>query len=183
LARSDGATRGVRKGCLLQLVVLLAIPVLLWKVYAYSWRLSHAPAGLGIWLILSADEESWGFGPGGNETGLIVYKLSETAAERVAAGGVSYLAELGGRYSGWKTTPIEHDRRWLPHPEWRKPVPDRASIVHFLDQYGFGIKVDQQVSAMIDAALSSHGSYYAYGRTGLVIVIPNTQRAIYAYAG
>jgi hypothetical protein len=175
------------------LAVMLAVMVPGWQALQYWWRLGLAPAGLDIWLVLYSQEETWGFGPGGNETGVIVYKLPEAAATRVAAGGAPYLTTLSnasesagrGRYQNWRATPISGDEQWLYGDTGaRRRAGYRASIDDFLDRYGFRIEIDAAAKALIDEALSSSGSYYAYGAGGsLVIVAPRVRRVILAYAG
>jgi len=57
-------------------------------------QLSFAPKGLGVSKILYVAEESSGFGPGGNETGVIVYELPENAATEIEKNGVAYLEKI-----------------------------------------------------------------------------------------
>jgi hypothetical protein len=57
------------------------------------------------------------------------------------------------------------------------------TISDYLNRYGFGIDVDPTVEALVDHAISKPGSFYSYGRIGVVIVIPRAKRSIFAYAG
>lgn len=59
------------------IALLLAGPVSAFKIYERSFMLSIVPDALGVNSILYREEESWGFGPGGNEAGIRVYPLAE----------------------------------------------------------------------------------------------------------
>lgn len=179
---------------LLALFVSVVVLVTGGQAPKYIWHLGFVPAGLNVGLILYTKEDAWGFGPGGNETGVIVYELPEHAADRVAAGGGKYLAELSnadgsgsrGHYRNWRTTPIAGEETWLHRDGTGKPwhAGHRPSIADYLNKYGFGIQIDADIPALIDDALWSPGNYYAYGPGGgLIIVAPNLRRIIYAYAG
>jgi hypothetical protein len=129
--------------------------------------------------------------PGDNETGLIVYELALSTAQVLEKRGIEYLRTLPpnagddrdwrGRYEEWRPTPLS-DPHWL-----KDPISDAAfSTAHvrsYLYKYGFGIDVDSDIEALIDEAIAKPGSYYAYGRLGVLIVIPSKLRVVYAYAG
>ncbi len=150
-------------------------------------RYSYVPEGLGVNKILFAAEDSWGFGPGGNETGVIVYELPEGVAEEIRHGGTDYLAKLPprsgsnhdwhGRFERWQSTPITSDRAWFAEKD------ASPRIANYLNQYGFGIPIDVQIERDIDDVISKQGSYFAYGRIGMLIVIPEIHRVVFAYAG
>jgi hypothetical protein len=36
---------------------------------------------------------------------------------------------------------------------------------------------------LVNEAILNPGSYYPFGRTGLIILIPSARRIVYAYAG
>lgn len=86
-------------GCLGVLVLLIAGGYGAFKLYEHNFRVAHAPAELEVTGINYAEEEAWGFGPGGNETGVIVYGLSESIAQKIATRGspsfTSRVASLG----------------------------------------------------------------------------------------
>jgi len=52
-----------------------------------------------------------------------------------------------------------------------------------LNRYGFGISIDAQIEQEINQAISKPGSFAAYGRTGILIVIPGIRRVVYAHNG
>lgn len=125
-------------------------------------RLSFTPEGMGIRKVLYTEEESWGFGPGGNETGVIVYELPEAAAQEVSKHGLSYLKNLpAGQYDEWRSTPAPFD---------------------FNGRDAFEISLDPKVEKMISEALSRPGSFVGNGRSGHAIVIPASHTLVYAYS-
>lgn len=160
----------------------------LFKSWEKDYQLSFVPMGLATSKVLYVNEESWGFGPGGNETGVIVYELPEGVSKEMQQDGIDYLARLPrqkkadrdwrGVYEHWQSTPILVEgtdssmNRTMFH-----------NIESYLDRYGFGIEIDPQIKQEINHALSTPGSFAAYGRIGLIIVIPKVNRVVYVYNG
>jgi hypothetical protein len=153
----------------------------------HAHRLSHVPPALGVWQVVYAEEEAWGFGPGGNEAGFIAYRLPGGAARAIAAGGVDYLERMPppeasrrwrGRYSDWRATPLAPDRRWPPDP-----TTGRHEILQYVCAYGFCIDADRDQLRAAAEAVNTPGSYYAYGRIGMIVVSPRTRRVYYLYNG
>lgn len=153
-------------------------------------QLSFPPNGLGVSKVLYATEESWGFGPGGNETGVIVYELPESAAGEIEKNGIAYLEKL----SQHRTSSANNDwhgvyRHWMPTPILLEGSDNNTNktlsydIDEYLNRYGFGININPQVRREINDAISNSGSFAAYGRIGLVIIIPKSRKVIYAYNG
>lgn len=158
------------------------------KSWDLSRQLRHVPIDFGVSKVIWSAEDSWGAGPGGNETGVIVYELEAAQVEKILRGGVTYLNSMPqqpgdsrdwyGRYGEWGSTPVllEGDdgtpRRTQDH-----------EIAHYLDRYGFGIPLDPKIEQEINAALSNAGSYFAYGRIGFILVMPKSNRVVYAYNG
>lgn len=165
------------------------------KGCAYNHHLGLIPKGMGVWLVTYTLEESWGFGPGGNETGVIAYALPEGTAERIEEGGIPYLATLKpevmpnsrnrwrGIYEEWKATPM--DAKWVNGKANLEYVggQDISGIELYLNQYGFGINVDSDVINEINTAIRNPGSFYAYGRTGIIIVAPKVHKVFFVYSG
>lgn len=143
---------------------------------------------MNISSILYVSEEAWGFGPGANETGIIVYKMPEVVAHELETSGLAYLQALPknpgrgwqGRYSQWRLTPVVNDGRWPSARErgdWVSP-----GIGDYIFKYVY-TPLDAEVEQMVNEAIFSGGSYYAYGRIGMIILIPHTRRIVYAYNG
>lgn len=180
-------------GCLLPLLLIFAGGYGFWKFAEYRRLMSLPPADIGVAGLLYHTEKSWGMPllamPGDNETGFVVYALSDAAGAQIKAEGVAFFSrpenvaqrvDYQRAYDKWRETPIEIDRDWASDaPKDRPP-----NINDFLDKYGFAIPVDSKLVAQVNDAISKPGSYYAYGRGGgLVIVIPQTKRVIFTYAG
>jgi hypothetical protein len=177
--------------------LIIAIPWGGCQLNLHYHRLSFVPEAMGVSHILYAAEQSWGFGPGGNETGIIVYEMPKAVAEQLEARGLAYLQSLPqqpggdwhGRYDNWRPTPVVRDRRWPKGgtgdrvsveggPSWISP-----GIGDYMFFYGFEIPLDLGVERMVNEAIFTSGGYYAYGRIGMIILIPAAQRIVYAYNG
>ena len=171
-------------------LVLLGELLLGWiKTYEDAFFLSFVPDALQVSSVAYQLEESWGFGPGGNEAGIRLYPLPAKVAEQIAAGGVSFLNTMPpnqqqderrwrGYYSDWQETPIRSSEHWQP-----KPATGRLDIYDYVCAYGFCIDIEPEVVKQVDAILNRPGSYYAYGRIGVLIVCPAEQVVIYAFNG
>ena len=82
------------------------------KIWEKQAQLNNVPKAFGVSKIIYKAEESWGFGPGGNETGLIVYELPQSTATRVIEDGVSFLEgtrQSAGFGEDWRG----HYETWL----------------------------------------------------------------------
>jgi hypothetical protein len=158
------------------------------KLLERSHHLSFVPEGLSVSTILYTKEQSWGFGPGGNETGLIVYELPDSIAKEIQKVGLGYFTNLPqkkgdssdsrGRYETWQSTPI-----LLKGSGSGAVTTNSYEIANFLNRYGFGISIDSQIEQEVNRAISTPGSFYANGRIGILIVIPDIRRVVYAYNG
>jgi hypothetical protein len=176
--------------------VLIALISFAWfKFSEWKYHLSVVPDALNVSTILYSNEESWGFGPGGNETGIIVYELPDGIAREIQKAGIEYFAKLpqkteNGRnwhlvYRKWQNTPMQLDLNWADPEIDGKTIstPPTQKIENYLNVYGFGIPIDSSIKDEINKAISEPGSYFAYGRIGVLIVVPNARRVIYAYNG
>ena len=65
-----------------------------WKNWERESRLSHVPEDLSVSKILYVEEAVYGFGPGGNENGVIMYELSDEVANQVKREGINYFNKL-----------------------------------------------------------------------------------------
>ena len=165
------------------------------KLYMHRYHLSLVPSCLNVSRVLYVRESLWGIGPGGNETGVLVFGLPEDFVVTVKTGRIGFLRQAcsksamsrktGGRFTEWKATPMVAEIQWLVRESTSRGASASGSprIANFLDQYGFGISIDEEIQEMSDKALSEPGNYYHSGRTSLLIVIPDKRRVVYAYAG
>lgn len=60
---------------------------------------------------------------------------------------------------------------------------ENPSILNYMNAYGFGIRISPEIKKLTDDAITKSGNYYAYGRIGIIIVIPAEKRVVYAYNG
>lgn len=147
--------------------------------------------------ILYVAEEAWGFGPGGNETGIILYAMPEGTRQRIETGGIAWLnglrgggPEWHGFYRDWHATPFDAFDPDTPgaFDIWALEARDEScghggGIAGYMFRYGFCIPFDREVEALANRALSKAGSYYAFGRIGMLLLIPSENRIIYAFNG
>jgi hypothetical protein len=166
--------------------------VVSFKLYERQFRLGHVPGGLNASTVLYAAEQSWGLPffllPGDNETGLIVYELPDGTAKEIQKIGIDYFTKMPqkagdsrdwhGRYETWQSTPI-----LLEGSDSGTNTTNSSEIANYLNRYGFGISIDSQIEQEINKAISKPGSFAAYGRNGVLIVIPDIRRVVYAYRG
>jgi len=136
-------------------------------------------------------------GPGGNETGIIVYRMNRGSADRIRAGGIAWLEDeatgsheplrrsamdrrLRRTYSNWQTTPMADI--WTGHGEHscgREP-----GLGVYVDYADFRCRVDPDVIARANRVLRTPGAFVARARGGrIVIVAPAERLVIVAYNG
>jgi hypothetical protein len=173
---------------------------LAWKGFAYRHHLRFVPEAMNVWWVQYVSEEAWGFGPGGNETGIIVYDMPEKVRQELEEKGPTWLEALPrnswdgwqGGYSDWHSTPIPKTHSWADPAACPPKTSDRylgfypngcPSISGYMGAYGFAISFDRDVEDMVNEALFSPGAYYAFGRIGILILIPAHDRIVYVYNG
>jgi len=153
-------------------------------------HLRMVPAGLGISQVIYAREESWGFGPGGNETGLIVFELPVEVASNLERQGIRFLDqympdEVAVRRSSSSHIPF----RWKGTPVPVEGSDDDANstlsydIGKYLNRYGFGLSIDKEVARDINHALSSQGNFVDDDGRRLIILMPKAAELVVAYRG
>ena len=180
------------------LLALIALTMMLgaawYALVLRAHRLRFVPPALEVQRILYAAEESWGWGPGGNETGIIVYAMPDAAREKIEAGGIPWLNGLLGRaqdwrsvYRDWQATPFD-----LAAAKLEGRLGDEMThglcgmgdgIAVYMFRYGFCIPFAPEIEALADRALTQSGNFYAHGQRGMLILIPSERRIVYAYNG
>jgi hypothetical protein len=149
-------------------------------------RLRVVPAGLGVTRVLYGKEESWGLGPGGHETGVIVYSLPDEMAAKIQTEGIRCLAELSGKSAGkpewwqhgsWLATPVQLEGRDSKSDE----VIKSHEIENHLYRWGFGIDIDPTVRRQINDSISKGGSFLLQTGSRTLLVAPSLQRVFYIY--
>ena len=156
-----------------------------YRLFERQWWLSKMPPNLGVDRVLYSASDSWGFGPGGNETGVALYELPQDVAVSIIAGGIDHVLGVDGSRLTWNDTPLTGPSEWF---EGEGALPQTGPVPvprlhNYLNQYGFGIPVDPAVTSLIDRALSEPGNKFAFTRTGVLLVMPKVGRVAYAYAG
>ncbi|MDR0665262.1 MAG: hypothetical protein LBF86_07065 [Helicobacteraceae bacterium] len=155
-----------------------------------AFKLSVVPDALHVTDISYSKEESWGFGPGGNETGVRAFPLPKQVADEIERRGIEFFNNMPpnknqrdrdwrGKYEIWRQTPISptSDFSWKVNEEGRLDIDD------YLGVYGFRIYIDPAIVKEANEIINSEGSYYAYGRIGLIIVCPAKRLVLYLYNG
>ncbi len=174
---------------LLLLFLCIAAPFVAFKSYERDFMLSVVPDALHVNSISYSEEESWGFGPGGNEAGIRVYALPPQIADAIAQSGIEFFNNLPpnknqqsrewrGRYEKWSQTPISANDHWKPNERT-----GGLDIYDYICAYGFCIEIDEAVRTQAMEIVNSKGNYYAYGRIGLIVVSPSKKLVLYMYNG
>lgn len=165
-----------------------------WYLVNRSRHLSFVPPAMGVRTVLYVEEEAWGFGPGGNETGIIVYRMPASTRERILSEGIEWLNGLPGGghrwrgvYRDWHSTPFDPDVDGA-FDIWTMEKRDEScghggGIAAYMFAYGFCIPFDPHYESLANEALSSSGGFYAFGRIGMLLLIPSQDLIIYAYNG
>lgn len=159
------------------LLPCLFFAVALWaalrSIESRHWLL-RLPQQLGVEKILYTETNSWGFGPGGNETGVVLYELPSHVSDKTPSVLAPQLR--------WEKTPLQGHREWI-EGEGASRTEAGPLLNNYLNQYGFSIPVKPEVVSEIDRSVSAPGSWYAYTRNGVILVMPLISRVAYVYAG
>lgn len=184
------------------LIVVLGVgfvvaPYMAFKFEERRWILAHVPQPLDVAEIEFRVEELYGTGfmPGDNETGFVVYRLTDASALWARDQGRRLGEALEGTEGTWLVTPVD-DRsteqavsQW--HPYDNPPVRgaeriarDPPNVSEFLGKYGFEISIDARFEREANEAIQSGGSLYHYGPGGSVTIVdPNKGKVYFFYAG
>lgn len=173
---------------LVLLAALILTPIVTWKFYERQFMLEAVPQALGVRTVSYQLEESWGFGPGGNEAGIRFYPLPEDIATAIEKEGVKYLDRLPqntdqerrrwrGRYEQWNETPIKGEH-------WQiNAATGLLNVTDYICAYGFCIDIPPERLRQANEIVSKPGSYYANGRIGIIVVSPKQRLVLYFYNG
>jgi len=173
---------------LLLVATLVLAPTCAWKYQERANLLQFVPDALAVRTIDYRNEESWGFGPGGNEAGIRFYALPEDVSRQAAAQGLPYFEKLPanqdqasrdwrGRYDDWRETPIRGD-------DWKvDPATGLANVLDYICAYGFCIDIPPDRLAQANDIVNKPGSFYARGRIGMIVVSPARKAVLYFYNG
>lgn len=165
-------------------IMVVASPYIAYKTMIYSHYKSYLPPDMGVWKQLYSKNESWGFGPGGNETGLIEFELPSRVSESITKEGTDYLKRLKsgkGCSDEWQETPNIGQNWYKTDNTNNSTIPE---IQNYLYRYGFYIPIDKEIINEVNQTISKPGSYLSYCQGGgVIIVMPKIQKIIFAYSG
>ena len=175
------------------LVLTIAVVGFSVKSCERRWQMGHVPVALNISKIIYSKEESWRFGPGGNESAVVVCKLPEEMITTVRRQGIIFVSATNSQindgpdsyrrvYSNWKTTPVDTNSVWGCEPV-ECSLPRKINVENFLGRYGFGVKLPSQILTEINKVMSTPGSYYGTGRIGTLIIAPDFGKAYFVFSG
>ncbi len=167
-------------------VAVFFAPYLAFKAWELPRLLDRVPEPLeAIWIEYRL-EESWGFGPGGNETGFAIYLLTPASAQWARSKGARLDEHFAAKDGAWWQTPIDD---FAEHDLWHR-YDDNSIASHppdireFLDRYGFSIPVAGDRVDQANRVIRNPGSFYSYGRGGsLTVIDPAGGKVYFAYAG
>jgi hypothetical protein len=185
-----------RKRFLLGLGVF-ATAFLAWKALVYRDHLRNVPEAMNVWWVRHAWEQSRGIGPGGSYTGSIVYDMPTAVKTELREKGLAWLNALPrnswqnmqGSYDSWRSTPVPTTYSWADPAACPPTASDRYRLIYpkgcpsisgFMDDYGL-LAFDRDVEVMVNEALFSPGAYYAFGRWGILVLIPARERIVYVF--
>ncbi|WSH19088.1 hypothetical protein U8Q07_15105 [Rhizobium ruizarguesonis] len=176
----------------------IALPCVAIKIDERNYVLARVPEPLEVAEIEYRLEESWGVGfmPGDNETGFVVYRLTDDSADWARKQGSQLGNMLEGEKGAWRETPVD-DRsdetaisRWHHYdrdPDMmtvERPKHHPPTIFEYLEKYGFTISIEQGRDHEANQSILSSGSFYSYGEGGSVTIIdPGRGKVYFAYAG
>lgn len=170
------------------------VALVIWAGYialSHAFYHSRMPEHAGVGRILYKRVQTFGFGPGGNETGLVVFRMSASAARRLQADPDAFLqkvSEFGRgrchRFTNWTETPFvpQDDYRW-GEASTGVPPGSPATIQEFTNQFGFGIRFKSRYVRMLNEAFAEPGSYMSSGRCAWVVLMPEQRAAAYIIVG
>ncbi|KCZ49925.1 MULTISPECIES: hypothetical protein [unclassified Hyphomonas] len=171
--------------------VVLAVLVI-WAGYtALSNAFYHGrmPEHAGVGRILYKRVESFGFGPGGNETGLVIFRMNAHAVKRLQSDPDAFfqkVSESGSgrchRFRSWTETPFVPEQRWGEASRSVEPG-SPATIEEITNQYGFGIRFNARYVRMLNDSFARPGSYLGSGGCGSVVLMPEQRAAAYIIVG
>lgn len=171
---------------ILSFILILSV---LFNRYVERLHLSYIPPGISVSKILHTESNI-------NDTALYVYEMPISVARILDADGLTYLRSLpelsiealrerGGRgvYTEWFETPVVGHEEWAISNACKlDPAGDQcAGYREFLRFYNVGTPNDEGMQQLLDRALFSEGTFYAFSSYGIVMLIPQEQRIVFAY--
>ncbi|KAA9020140.1 MULTISPECIES: hypothetical protein [Sphingobium] len=181
--------RAKRIAIVLAGIAVIASPYLTFKAYELHFVLARVPSPLHVaWIEYRLEDSFGGIGmPGDNETGFVVYRLTEGTAEWARSKGSRLGEALPGGRTSWHATPVDETgsrNRWHHYDSEAERHRHPVTIREYLDTYGFSIPVETGRDDEANRAIREAGSFYSYGRGGSVTIVdPARGKVYFAYAG
>lgn len=177
LAAAVGVTIVVHRrlgklAAVLLLAVIVMLPVMAWKRFAYLHAIGLVPAALQVTEIVFEETVLFGIGPGGNEEGLLLYTLPEPAAREIETAGLAYLNDMERRPMPVGTRIVESE--WILTPAGGRGLPLETRLCDFSDCPILPLEVRQRVNGV----LSRPGSFVAHARAGKTIIVSPAERLV-----
>jgi len=172
------------------LVIVVGVEAVRSKLSDASRHRSMTPPCLGVLKVVYSKEETWGFGPGGNETGIVIFELPHDIANDIEQQGLRFLNQCAST-----RVVAESSRKARTLYTWRAtPVLVEATgsdmnkvltqnITEYLNKYGFQIVLERKFEKNIDNALSSPGNWVDDNGSRLIIIMPKASKLVFAYRG
>lgn len=176
----------------------IASPFAAFKIAERSYVLARVPEPLEVAEIEYRLEESWGLGfmPGDNETGFVVYRLTDESADWARKQGNQLGDMLSGAKGAWRQTPVDDRSDEAAIGNWHhydrdpsmmsvdRPKHHPPTIEEYLEKYGSPIPIEEGRDNEADQSIQSSGSIYSYGQGGSVTIVdPIRGKVYFAYAG
>lgn len=163
-----------------------------WKVSLAQFYMNSAPPGAGVSRMIYHHAKVYGFGPGGNEVILVMYKMKENAAQRLIADPVAFLEGLPqhghpthicSRYSDWRETPMPRIAAIGDRSDGDPSAP--ITLDEWKNRYGFGFEFHpyKKYHEQLDRTFSHPGAYFSRGRCGVFFLIPEQRLAAFMHVG
>ncbi|WSH63670.1 hypothetical protein U8Q05_18745 [Rhizobium ruizarguesonis] len=176
----------------------IVLPYVAIKIGERNYVLARVPEPLEVAEIEYRLEESWGVGfmPGDNETGFVVYRLTDDSADWARKQGSQLGKTLEGAKEAWRETPVDDRSDETAIGQWHhydrdpdmmtveRPKRHPPTIFEYLEKYGSTISIEQGRDHEANQSIQSSGSFYSYGEGGSVTIIdPGRGKVYFAYAG
>lgn len=187
--RTNPEQRNRRAAIVLAGLLVVTSPYLLFKAYELRFVLARVPSPLHVaWIEYRLEDSFGGIGlPGDNETGFVVYRLTDASAQWARSKGARLGEALPGGAESWHATPVDDSgarHRWHHYDSEAEKRGYPATIAEYLDAYGFSIPIEKGRDDEANRAIRASGSFYSYGRGGSVTIVdPARGKVYFAYAG
>ncbi len=166
-------------------LALIFVPYFAFARISYREAVTKVPQPLEVLSIEYREEKIWGFGPGGNETGFIVFRLTHSSAAWARAQGPDLSSKLPGGNERWLSTPVSPTgigrAFYMREGSWE--IQDTRPTIEAIVENGFAIDVERSHADDANLAIQNPGSLYSAGRGGFTIIDPQRGKAYFLYAG